>query len=535
MTGPIGKVNAILVDFRQFTISPPHLSLLKEGLSLLPNRAVSFYSIWFWPRSHRGWQPVKTLILQFVVLQLEFCNSLCCNFSNSVYHILERDTFMAHRSLTKAAVVFALTLTPITASAGNDLVGGIIGGVIGAAVMNGGNKSRQRSTSKPRVSSAVRAERREIQTALNYFGFPAGTPDGVLGRKSRAAVSGFQVYLGYPATGQLSEFEKNFLLNSHRQALAGGYATQQLIATKPQGAKGLLIDYRGQMVAGQQANPPVAAPPATQVATTPQSLQSAVPKDDLDTMRETYEALADQVSVLRAMLEFMADQEDSHIKIQKVELVQAKVNQLEQQQAAISADVERRYQTPIRPENANLGITALKASELYQKVPYYVPGTRETGEMWVAPQVTDAGELLYSFSLRDPNAEFAGEREKIMMQPAEITLAARAFDKVLDWSEAAQKKNLRRRFEKRVDCFPVEYCGEKRTGTTSTEVVFMLYEDGSTAAKVQRNKGTFSAGYNLSVESALVLSAYLDFMHEVGEKEFSLGTMTDDEMDALFE
>ena len=82
-----------------------------------------------------------------------------------------------------------------------DIAGGIIGGIIGGAIMNGSQKRTTKKVYRKPVYSAARVENREVQTSLNYFGFPAGSPDGVLGRRSRAAISQYQVHLGYPPTG----------------------------------------------------------------------------------------------------------------------------------------------------------------------------------------------------------------------------------------------------------------------------------------------------------------------------------------------
>ena len=78
-------------------------------------------------------------------------------------------------------------------------------------------------------------------------------------------------------------------------------------------------------------------------------------------------------------------------------------------------------------------------------------------------------------------------------------------------------------------------CGRSVVGNTSTDIIFMLYEDGSTAAKIQQNKGRFKSGYNVSVESGLLLAAYSDYMIEIGPKEFEAATMTDAELDAVFD
>lgn len=166
----------------------------------------------------------------------------------------------------------ALITTPATKAMadGDALVGGIIGGVIGGVIVNEANKKKQRTvrrtyTKKPTVSSATRAQNRLTQTSLNYFGFPAGTPDGVLGRRSRAAASQYQAYLGYPVTGQLTQYEQDFLHTSYNRALAGGAATNIAIAQNPQGARGLLVTFRDQLAV------PVAPLPNTTIVVAPQA------------------------------------------------------------------------------------------------------------------------------------------------------------------------------------------------------------------------------------------------------------------------
>lgn len=162
-----------------------------------------------------------------------------------------------------SAMLLATSTMQVQADAGDALVGGIIGGVIGGAIVNERNKKRTvtRKVYRKPVYSAQRAENREVQTALNYFGFPAGTPDGVLGRRSRTAVSQYQGTLGYPPTGYLSEYEKSFLLSSYNRALVGGAVTNQQIAAV--GTRGLLLQYRDQ-AAGVAPQTNLAAAPAPQ-------------------------------------------------------------------------------------------------------------------------------------------------------------------------------------------------------------------------------------------------------------------------------
>ncbi|MEK9763973.1 MAG: hypothetical protein VW729_14935, partial [Deltaproteobacteria bacterium] len=77
-------------------------------------------------------------------------------------------------------------------------------------------------------------------------------------------------------------------------------------------------------------------------------------------------------------------------------------------------------------------------------------------------------------------------------------------------------------------------CGVREVGKASTEVVFQIYENGSTAGKLQRVKGEFVSGYNMSVESTVLLGAYLKYMRDIGEQEFKVGSMTEKDLDSLF-
>lgn len=198
---------------------------------------------------------------------------------------------MISKSLTAAIAMAALTAVPIERAQADTLggfvAGAVIGGVVGHQIGKNQKQQRQRVVTSG-TSSAVRAERREIQTSLNYFGFPAGTPDGVLGKRSRAAISNYQAHMGYPATGQLTAFEQDFLLTSYRRAIAGGATTNQQIAANPQGPKGLLWTYRDQAagvgtsttLAATNPNAPavttvVVTQPTTATGTTQQPIETA--------------------------------------------------------------------------------------------------------------------------------------------------------------------------------------------------------------------------------------------------------------------
>ena len=107
--------------------------------------------------------------------------------------------------------------------------------------------------------------------------------------------------------------------------------------------------------------------------------------------------------------------------------------------------------------------------------------------------------------------------------------------KIDEWTIIAQENNVTRRLAKTAACIPVDGCEVKQAGASSTEVIFQIYEDGSTSGRIQLNKGKFNVGYNMSVESSILLQAYLIYMKEVGAEEFNIGVMSDSEVLDLFE
>lgn len=189
---------------------------------------------------------------------------------------------MFRKSIATSCIAVSMALVPaarVSADAGDFVAGAIIGGIVGHAAtkQNQRRKATQRTYTKkvykPRLPSTQ--EGREIQASLNYFGFNAGTVDGQLGRRSRNAISAYQAYLGYPATGQLTPFEQNLLITSYNRAQAGGYAVTQQIATTPDGTRGLLKTYRAEL-AGQQPVIAAAPQPTTTIVVAPQPVAPSV-------------------------------------------------------------------------------------------------------------------------------------------------------------------------------------------------------------------------------------------------------------------
>lgn len=171
-------------------------------------------------------------------------------------------------SAALAAGMMLGTTTRVQADGGDFLAGAVIGGLLGAASQQPKKKTTStRTYSRPRLPSTQ--EGKEIQASLNYFGFNAGTVDGQLGKKTRDAVSAYQVYLGYPITGQLSPFEQELLISSYNRAQAGGYQTTQLVASNPEGTRGLLKMYRTEMASGGAGGATMATMPGTTVVVNP--------------------------------------------------------------------------------------------------------------------------------------------------------------------------------------------------------------------------------------------------------------------------
>jgi len=154
------------------------------------------------------------------------------------------------------AVCAALTLTPAPAIASDaaKIIGGlIVGGMIGSAI-KGQQQQRQQQQQQPqpqqqqpqqqqqqvrRAPNPQLEQNRQVQTALNAFGFPVGAVDGALGQRSRAAIGNYQAYMGFPVTGQLTDYERATLVEGYnRYNAGGGQAYPEVVANE--GTKGLL-------------------------------------------------------------------------------------------------------------------------------------------------------------------------------------------------------------------------------------------------------------------------------------------------------
>ncbi len=161
------------------------------------------------------------------------------------------------KHLTSSAMILALTAAGVSlpmnrAAANGHLGAAIVGAIIGGAIVAGANNNRRNNTNAPHAAApnAQRTENRAVQTALNYFDFPSGAPDGVFGRRTRAAISQYQAFMDFPVTGELTSFQKDFLLTSQQRAELGGAETSRIILTDPNGVRGLLVSFMQQQQGG---------------------------------------------------------------------------------------------------------------------------------------------------------------------------------------------------------------------------------------------------------------------------------------------
>lgn len=218
----------------------------------------------------------------------------------------------------------------------------------------------------------------------------------------------------------------------------------------------------------------------------------------------------------------------------KVQAIDKRIDEILAASKKVQARSEKTFLTPIRPTNASSRVTARKLAELFPKVPFYLDSTTEVGEMRIRPYVSDLGEQLFELEFVDITSKSEERIEEFDMTTEEVQVLSRALEKSYAWSGTAKEKQVRD-FRKTVDCITQNECDVRLDKKTSTQLDFRAYSDGSTGAVLVRNKGArFSSQYSFSIESALLLSAYADFIWDKAMKEFDAETRTGEEIDSLF-
>jgi hypothetical protein len=250
-----------------------------------------------------------------------------------------------------------------------------------------------------------------------------------------------------------------------------------------------------------------------------------------------------QIAVLTAVVDeqkkLLSSSGDSAVISETITSIEERITELKSSFEEKANTLATKYATPIKPDDADLVITARKASEIYPKVPYYIVGTPETGEFWIEPVVSDTGALIFKFKFVDVKSTAAEKvRSTIEMKPDELEKIQKAFVKLAANSKMAHDKKIRRKLDVRLECFPAADCppeGQKVDAKASTEILFSINEDGSTSGRIQRNKGRFEEGYNVSVKSGLILQAYIHHVLSEGKAEFEAGTASTEDLKKLFQ
>ncbi|MDW4497053.1 peptidoglycan-binding domain-containing protein [Sulfitobacter sp. D35] len=173
-----------------------------------------------------------------------------------------------------AAVAFApvpLTAQESKPSPGDFIGGAAMGGIVNQAIRNAPsvNRSSKRAyRTAPRRIAPVKQTRESIRSAqisLAKLGFDAGTPDGVAGARTRAAISEFQTRIGAEPTGRLSQYDSYVLERAAREAERGAtsdYAIGLALGTMC-GSYGLLENCMDRIRASGQIRYDIAGPTVT--------------------------------------------------------------------------------------------------------------------------------------------------------------------------------------------------------------------------------------------------------------------------------
>ena len=113
-----------------------------------------------------------------------------------------------------SAMCLLVPTEPVLAQV-DDILRGALTGVLNNTIQNEINKPQLATSAN--TATSTREGNSQIQMALNHFGYSAGTADGILGPRSRAAIVQFQKSNSYSATGTLTNSQKSALLSNWRR------------------------------------------------------------------------------------------------------------------------------------------------------------------------------------------------------------------------------------------------------------------------------------------------------------------------------
>ena len=375
--------------------------------------------------------------------------------------------------------------------------------------------------------NALSLEKRKlIQKILMDQGYYSSSIDGLYGRGTRSAISRFASDNGYTTDNARGV---NTTLSAIFEVQEPATNTEVVIATT--------VEIAPTVVTSPQVTPSTSGTISENLLGLEASLQANEVRWQNAASSEEAQQYADEIQasivMYLAIKEVVARQPVS-MRERVLGVVDGQIARLTEQKERLQQTLTARFATPIRPSNANLSVSAFRASDTFPKVPFYVPGTNEIGEMLLVPRISDEGYLNYQFDFLDPTTTYDKVRDSLLISHEDIDVLIEGLAKIDEWTVVSQENGVTRRLAKTAACLPEGACEVKETGTSSTEIIFQIYEDGSTSGRIQLNKGRFNMGYNMSVESSILLHAYLIYMRDAGEKEFDIGVMTDDEVLDMF-
>ena len=362
------------------------------------------------------------------------------------------------------------------------------------------------------------SKRKEIQLALEQAGFYKSSIDGIYGRGTRSAITRFASENGYSIVNRRSvDTAIKGLLDNNAVEIE----KQIVVATS---------------VSVTQPSVSVTQPELAE-AETIGLVTSSKKWENPQTVMEAQRFIDEiQATIVMYMaIESVVKEQPRTLQDSILSVVQDEIRKLQNQKVISQKHLSKKFITPIKPSNANLQVSAFRASDTFPKVPFYIPGSNEIGETLVTPRVSDEGYLNYQFDFIDPLASYDKVRDTVSIAHDDIDPLITGMGKIDEWTNIAKENGVNRRISKTAACIPAEACDVKKPGISSTELLFQVYEDGSTSGRMQLNKRQFNVGYNMSVESTILLQAYLIYMRDIGSKEFNVGVMSDEAILEMFD
>jgi len=222
---------------------------------------------------------------------------------------------MFAKNISIGLVSASLVLVPVQRAQASDAAAILGGLIVGGIIVNEVNKNKkrkqatqQRTTTNSSAYSAQRAQNRQVQAALNYFGYNVGTVDGSIGRNTRNGIARYQADMGYNADGRLDGYERDFLVGSQQRAEASVNVAPYNTILATQGRGGLLRTFRNEQLGiapVTAAAAPAPAPVPVPVPVTPKTVPSnantsALPEFTFSQSGRSVSTVCNEINVLTA-------------------------------------------------------------------------------------------------------------------------------------------------------------------------------------------------------------------------------------------